>query len=37
MLFLFRFIFKTVLLGLVTKALGRFFPIVLRLFRMLWR
>lgn len=33
---LFRFLFRTVLLTLVTRLLGRFLPVVLRLLR-LWR
>jgi len=35
-LVLLRYVFKTVILGLVIKVLGRFFPILLRLLR-LWR
>jgi hypothetical protein len=31
-----RYLVKTVLLGAVVKLLGRFFPVLLRLFR-LWR
>ena len=34
---LLRYFFKTVLLGVVIKTLGRFFPIVLRLFRLIFR
>jgi hypothetical protein len=35
-LVLLRYVFKTVILGLIIKVLGRFFPILLRLLR-LWR
>lgn len=35
-MFILRYLFKTVILGLVIKLLGRFFPILLRLLR-LWR
>jgi hypothetical protein len=35
-MFLLRYIFRTVVLGLIVKVLGRFFPILLRLLR-LWR
>jgi hypothetical protein len=32
-----RFLFQTVLLGFVTKLLGRYLPIVLRAFRLIFR
>jgi hypothetical protein len=32
-----RFLFKTVLLGFVTKLLGRYLPIILRAFRLIFR
>lgn len=32
-----RWIFRTVVLGLVAKLLGRFFPILLRFFRLIFR
>jgi hypothetical protein len=35
-LLLLRYFFKTVILGLVIKILGRFWPSLLRIFR-LWR
>jgi hypothetical protein len=34
---LLRFLFKTVLLGFITKILGRFLPIILRAFRLVTR
>ena len=36
-MFLLRFLLNTVLLGFVTKALGRFFPILLRFLRLIKR
>lgn len=36
MLLVLRFLFRTVLLGWIVKTLGRFFPILRRLFRVLW-
>jgi len=36
MLFLFRWLFQSALLGLLTRMLGRFFPILKRLLRVLW-
>ena len=33
---IFRYLFKTVLAGLIVKLLGRVFPLLRRLFR-LWR
>lgn len=35
MLILLRVFFKTVILGLIIKVLGRFFPILLRLLRLM--
>ena len=35
MLMLLRYLFKSVLVGLIAKLLGRFFPILLRLLRLL--
>ena len=35
-MFVLRYIFKTVILGLVTRLLGRYLPILLRILR-LWR
>lgn len=32
-----RFLFRTVLLSFVVKILGRFFPIILRTFRLIFR
>jgi hypothetical protein len=32
-----RFLFKTVLLGVITKVLGRYLPIILRGFRLILR
>jgi hypothetical protein len=37
MLLLLRFIARTVLLGLVTRLLGAFFPVLRRLVRLVWR
>jgi hypothetical protein len=34
-MFLLRLILNTVVLGLITKALGRFFPILLRFLRLI--
>jgi hypothetical protein len=34
MTFILRYLFKTVLLGVVLKLLGRFFPALLRLLRL---
>jgi hypothetical protein len=36
-MFLFQFLLKTVLLGFLTKVLGRFLPLVLRAFRLIFR
>jgi len=36
-MFVLRFLFQTVLLGFITKILGRFLPIVLRVFRLIFR
>jgi len=34
-MFLLRLVLNTVVLGFITKALGRFFPILLRLLRLI--
>jgi hypothetical protein len=36
-MFVLRFLFKTVLLGFITKILGRYLPIILRAFRLIAR
>lgn len=36
-MFILRYLFKTVILAVVVKLLGRFFPILLRLLRLLRR
>ena len=37
MLLVIRFLFQTLLTGLVTKGLGKFFPIVRRFLALIWR
>lgn len=37
MLLVIRFLFRTLLTGLVTKGLGKFFPLVRRLLALIWR
>lgn len=37
MLLLLRFLAKSVVLALVTKLLGSFFPVIRRLLRLVWR
>jgi len=37
MMILLRFLFRTVLLWIVTKLLGRFFPILKRLLQLIFR
>ena len=36
-MFLLRWIFRSAILAVITRVLGRFLPIVLRLFRLIFR